>query len=91
MDDDLGDELLGLIFAACHPVLSPEARAALTLRLIGGLTTEEIARAFLPARRRSRSASSGPRRRCARPGSPSRCRAGRSGRRGSARCSRSST
>jgi RNA polymerase sigma factor (sigma-70 family) len=47
MDDDLGDELLGLIFTACHPVLSREARAALTLRLIGGLTTEEIARAFL--------------------------------------------
>ncbi|SHJ07515.1 RNA polymerase sigma factor, sigma-70 family [Roseomonas rosea] len=47
MDDDIGDELLGLIFAACHPLLSPEARAALTLRLIGGLTTEEIARAFL--------------------------------------------
>ena len=47
IDDDLGDELLGLIFAACHPVLSPEARAALALRLIGGLTTEEIARAFL--------------------------------------------
>jgi RNA polymerase sigma factor (sigma-70 family) len=47
MDDDLGDELLGLIFAACHPILSPEARAALTLRLIGGLTTDEIARAFL--------------------------------------------
>jgi RNA polymerase sigma factor (sigma-70 family) len=47
LDDDLGDELLGLIFAACHPMLSPEARAALTLRLIGGLTTDEIARAFL--------------------------------------------
>lgn len=47
MDDDIGDELLSLIFAACHPVLSREARAALTLRLIGGLTTEEIARAFL--------------------------------------------
>jgi predicted RNA polymerase sigma factor len=47
MDDDLGDELLGLIFTACHPVLSPEARTALTLRLIGGLTTDEIARAFL--------------------------------------------
>jgi predicted RNA polymerase sigma factor len=47
IDDDLGDELLGLIFTACHPVNSPEARAALTLRLIGGLTTEEIARAFL--------------------------------------------
>lgn len=47
MDDDVGDELLGLIFTACHPVLSREARAALTLRLIGGLTTAEIARAFL--------------------------------------------
>jgi len=47
MDDDLGDELLGLIFTACHPMLSPDARAALTLRVVGGLTTEEIARAFL--------------------------------------------
>jgi RNA polymerase sigma factor (sigma-70 family) len=47
LDDDIGDELLGLIFTACHPVLSPEARAALTLRLIGGLSTDEIARAFL--------------------------------------------
>lgn len=47
MDDDIGDELLSLIFTACHPLLPAEARAALTLRLIGGLTTEEIARAFL--------------------------------------------
>jgi RNA polymerase sigma factor (sigma-70 family) len=47
MDDDLGDELLGLMFTACHPVLSAEARTALTLRVIGGLTTDEIARAFL--------------------------------------------
>ena len=47
MDDDVGDELLGLIFTACHPILSPDARVALTLRLIGGLTTEEIARAYL--------------------------------------------
>jgi RNA polymerase sigma factor (sigma-70 family) len=47
MSDDLGDELLGLIFTACHPILSPDARAALTLRVIGGLTTDEIARAFL--------------------------------------------
>lgn len=47
MDDDLGDELLGLIFAACHPMLSCDARAALTLRVVGGLTTDEIARAFL--------------------------------------------
>jgi RNA polymerase sigma factor (sigma-70 family) len=47
LDDDVGDDLLRLIFTSCHPVLSPEARAALTLRLLGGLTTEEIARAFL--------------------------------------------
>ncbi|MFO0810099.1 MAG: RNA polymerase sigma factor [Gemmataceae bacterium] len=46
-DDDIGDDLLRLIFTACHPVLSAEARAALTLRLLGGLTTDEIARAFL--------------------------------------------
>lgn len=46
-DDDIGDELLSLIFTACHPVLSTEARVALTLRLIGALTTTEIARAFL--------------------------------------------
>ncbi len=47
MEDDVGDELLSLIFIACHPILSTDARAALTLRLIGGLTTDEIARAFL--------------------------------------------
>jgi RNA polymerase sigma-70 factor (ECF subfamily) len=47
IDDDIGDDLLRLIFTACHPVLSPEARVALTLRLLGGLTTDEIARAFL--------------------------------------------
>jgi RNA polymerase sigma factor (sigma-70 family) len=47
LEDDIGDDLLRLIFAACHPVLSTEARAALTLRLLGGLTTDEIARAFL--------------------------------------------
>ena len=47
LDDHIGDDLLRLIFIACHPVLSAEARAALTLRLIGGLTTHEIARAFL--------------------------------------------
>ena len=46
-NDDPGDELLGLIFTACHPVLSADARTALTLRVIGGLTTDEIARAFL--------------------------------------------
>ncbi|MGO4285507.1 RNA polymerase sigma factor [Bosea sp. TAB14] len=47
LDDEVGDDLLRLIFTACHPVLSQESRVALTLRLIGGLTTEEIARAFL--------------------------------------------
>ena len=47
LDDDIGDDLLSLIFTACHPVLTTDARLALTLRLIGGLTTGEIARAFL--------------------------------------------
>jgi RNA polymerase sigma factor (sigma-70 family) len=47
LDDDVGDDLLRLMFVACHPVLSTEARVALTLRLLGGLTTDEIARAFL--------------------------------------------
>lgn len=47
MNGDLGDELLGLIFVACHPMLAPDARAALTLRVVGGLTMDEIARAFL--------------------------------------------
>ena len=47
MDDTIGDDMLRLVFIACHPVLSMEARVALTLRLLGGLTTDEIARAFL--------------------------------------------
>jgi RNA polymerase sigma-70 factor (ECF subfamily) len=47
LDDDIGDDLLRLVFISCHPVLSTEARVALTLRLLGGLSTEEIARAFL--------------------------------------------
>lgn len=47
MDDNVGDDLLRLVFIACHPVLAPVARVALTLRLLGGLTTDEIARAFL--------------------------------------------
>jgi RNA polymerase sigma-70 factor, ECF subfamily len=47
IEEDVGDDLLGLIFMACHPVLSKDARVALTLRVLGGLTTEEIARAFL--------------------------------------------
>ncbi|MGH9516643.1 MAG: RNA polymerase sigma factor [Terriglobales bacterium] len=47
LDDNIGDDLLGLMFISCHPVLSTEARTALTLRLLGGLKTDEIARAFL--------------------------------------------
>jgi len=47
LSDDIGDDLLRLVFTACHPVLSPEARVALTLKLVGGLTTAEIARAYL--------------------------------------------
>ncbi len=47
IDDDIGDDLLRLVFTACHPALSPESRVALTLRLLGGLTTEEIAHAYL--------------------------------------------
>ena len=49
LDDDIGDDLLRLVFTACHPVLPTDARVALTLRLLGGLTTDEIARAFLVA------------------------------------------
>jgi RNA polymerase sigma-70 factor, ECF subfamily len=49
LDDDVGDDLLRLVFIACHPILSSEGRVALTLRLLGGLTTDEIARAFLVA------------------------------------------
>src|SRR5206468_12859323 len=47
LDDDIGDDLLRLVFTTCHPVLATEARVALTLRLLGGLTTVENARAFL--------------------------------------------
>jgi len=47
LDDTIGDDLLRLVFISCHPILSPEARVALTLRLLGGLTTDEIARAYL--------------------------------------------
>ncbi len=49
VDGDVGDDMLRLIFTTCHPILSPEARVALTLRLLGGLTTDEIARAYLVA------------------------------------------
>ena len=58
--DEIGDDLLRLIFIACHPLLSTQARTALTLKLIGGLTTAEIARAFLCPSPPSRSASCAP-------------------------------
>jgi DNA-directed RNA polymerase specialized sigma24 family protein len=58
--DEIGDDLLRLMFTACHPVLPTEARVALTLKLLGGLTTHEIARAFLVPEPRSRSASCAP-------------------------------
>src|SRR5437667_293747 len=75
LDDDVGDDLLRLVFTACHPVLSTEARVALTLRLLGGLTTEEIARAFLVSEPRAlRSPPHSPR-----PHGPGSCR--RAGRR----------
>ena len=87
LDDAVGDELLGLIFVACHPVLAPEARAALTLRLIGGLTTEEIARAYPGARAGGRAADRAGEEGAARGGGRrSRCRGGRSSGRGSGRC-----
>ncbi|HJR70914.1 MAG TPA: sigma-70 family RNA polymerase sigma factor, partial [Gammaproteobacteria bacterium] len=49
LDDEIGDDMLSLMFVACHPVLATDARVALTLRLLGGLTTPEIARAYLVA------------------------------------------
>ena len=69
VDGDLAEDLLGLIFMSCHPILSPDARSALTLKLVCGLSTDDVARAFLTPRQRSPSAScarSGPlpRRRC---------------------------
>jgi predicted RNA polymerase sigma factor len=68
MDDDLGDALLGLIFTGCHRMLSPDARAALTVRVVGGLTTDEPARAFLTSGATIvRGASSARRRRSQRP------------------------
>ena len=89
--DGIDDDLLRLIFTACQPVLSTEARIALTLRLLGGLTTQEIARAFLApeptvAQRIVRAKRPSPR-----PGSPSRCPTAPTGTPGSRPCSKSST
>jgi RNA polymerase sigma factor (sigma-70 family) len=91
LDDDIGDELLRLIFTACHPLLSREARATLALRMICGLTTEEIARAFLLpdatiALRITRGSGLFRNR-----GWPTRPRAARSSRNGSLQCLKSST
>jgi RNA polymerase sigma factor (sigma-70 family) len=91
MDDDLGDELLGLIFTACHPILSPDARAALTLRVIGGLTTDEIARAFLSSEATIAQRIVRAKKTIGRPDSASRRRAALNARPGFPRCSRSST
>ncbi len=90
MDDDLGDELLGLIFTACHPMLPPDARAALTLRVVGGLTTDEIARAFLSNEATIAQRIVRAKRRLRKPDCGSRCRAAPNARRGCPRCSRSS-
>lgn len=88
--DGVGDDLLRLILVACHPVLSKEARVALTLRLLGGLTTEERSLApFSCPNRPSRSASSGPSGRSPERVSPSISRKGKSSRSGCRPCSRS--
>ena len=90
-DDFVPDDVLRLMFVACHPVLSAEARVALTLRLIGGLSTAEIARAFLAAEPRSPSGSSAPSGPWPTSRSRSRFRPPASARPGSRRCSKSST
>jgi RNA polymerase sigma factor (sigma-70 family) len=87
-EEDVGDDVLRLILIACHPVLSADARTALTLRLLGGLTTDEIARAFLVPSPRSRSASYGPSARSPKRRCRSSCRAGKSCRSASPRSSK---
>jgi predicted RNA polymerase sigma factor len=88
LDDEVGDDVLRLLFIACHPVLSPDARVALTLRLrAASAPTRSRARSWSP-RPPSRSASCAPSGRWRRSRSPSRCRAGPSSRRASSRCSR---
>ena len=85
------DERLELIFTCCHPALATEAQVALTLRTLGGLTTDEIARAFLVPSRRWRSGWCAPSARSRPPGSRSACRPTTCCPTGSPRCSRSST
>ncbi|WP_026190016.1 sigma factor [Salinispora mooreana] len=88
--DRIDDDVLALMFVSCHPVLSPEARVAVTLRVVGGLSSEEIARAFLVLCRPCRPASPGARRRSRRPGCRSSCRRPASAGSGWAACSASS-
>ena len=91
LDDDIGDDLLRLVFTACHPVLPTEGRIALTLRLLGGLTTARSRARSSSRRRRSRSGSRAPSARWPRPACRSRCPPATSASSGWARCSRSST
>jgi len=87
-DDDIPDDRLRLIFTCAHPALPLAARVALTLRTLAGLTTAEIARAFLVPEPTRRSAWSAPSRRSASPASPMRCRSARRSPPGSTACSR---
>ena len=90
LDDDVGDDVR-LIFTACHPVLSTEARVALTLKLLAGLTTEEIARAFLSTETTIQQRIVRAKRTLAEKNVPFRFRPAPSCARGSPRCSKSST
>ena len=89
--EEIPDERLRLIFTCCHPALPFPARVALTLRTLAGMSTAEIARAFLTAEPRWRNASSGPSARSARPASRTGCRRPSSSRSGSPPSSRCST
>jgi predicted RNA polymerase sigma factor len=91
LDDDIGDEMLRLVFTACHPLLSREARAALALRMICGLTTEEIARAFLLPTATIAQRIVRAKRILSESGLAYETRAARNSRNGSSRCWRSST
>jgi hypothetical protein len=91
MADDLGDELLGLIFTACHPTLSPDTRAALTLRMVGALSPDEIGCAFLSNGAAIAQLIVGAKTPIARTGLHWRRRGTPNGRRGCPRCSRPST
>ena len=89
--DRIDDDILALMFVSCHPVLSPETRVALTLRVVGGLSTEEIARAFLVPVPTVQARITRARRRSRRPGCRSSCRPPMSAGNGWVVCSASST